>query len=254
MITGCTFPPATNYNPAADTEDYSCIYLFKANGQCHLFKDVQPEDIIDKSFTLSFSVAGNGWVFYHDYIPDFYLHTRENLFNIKNNVHYKNNDGPPGVYHGSTPKSFFIDVIFPADTDVLIEHINWVTEVLNQRSTDQMFSTLTHITIWNSYQYTGRIELSQLWESLQYKNIRRTKGEWSMNDFRDILKENAGDFLSDIFSNYSLDQTKVEPFPTWYGQAPLQDRWHCIRFEYDNTVSNTIMLHDVTVQALKQNR
>src|ERR1700757_4589572 len=124
MIAGCTFPAATNYNSAADADDYSCIYLFKANGKCHLFKDVVPDEIIDKSFTLSYSIIGNSWVFFHDYLPDFYVHTRENLYSIKENAHYKHHAGPPGVYYNpaTNPKSYFIDIIFAAGNDMLLEN------------------------------------------------------------------------------------------------------------------------------------
>ncbi len=256
MIAGCTFPAATNYNPLADADDYSCIYLFKANGQCHLFKDVVPTEIIDKSFTLSYSVAGNSWVFFHDYLPDYYIHTRENLYTIKDNVTFKHNSGLPGIYYSSAaePKPFFIDIVFASDVDILLEHINWITELLNAKSTDQQFSTLTHISAWNSYQHSRRIELSQIWADLKYTNIRKTKGEWSLNDFRDVLMENPGDFLNDIFHNYMLDPTKVEVNPTWYGQAPLQDKWFCIRFEFDNKSGDNLMLHDTSIQAIKQDR
>jgi hypothetical protein len=256
MIAGCTFPPAVNYNPAADAENYSCLYLFKANGQCHLFKDVIPEEIVDKSFTLSYSVKGNCWVFFHDYLPDFYIHTRENLYTLKDNVHFKHNSGPAGVYYNSadSPKPFFIDVIFAAGTDMLLESVGWISEFLNNAATDQTFSTLSHITIWNSTQHTGRITLSQIWEALGYHNIRKTKGQWNLDDFRDILMEAPGNFLQNIFHDYAIDSTKIDPAPVWYNQAPIQDKWFCVRFEFDNRQDAQIVLHDTTVEVLKQNR
>ena len=252
MIAGCTNPAAANYNPGADTENYSCFYLIKAQGDCHLFRDVT--GLVDKSFTLSYSVSGNGWVFFHDYLPDFYIHTRENLYSIKNNGMRKHHEGPYGIFDDEEPKPFFIDVIFNADSDMLLESISWITETLNAQDTDSMFNTLTHITIWNSYQHSGRITLSQIFESLEYNNIRRTKGEWSFNDFRDVLKENAGNFLTSIFNNYLVDITKVEPNPVWYEQMLLQDKWFCIRFEFDNSTNSKVVLHDTSIQVLKQDR
>jgi len=254
MAAGCTNPGAVNYNPAADPEDYSCLYLIKANGNCHLFRDVTPDNIIDKSFTLSYSVTGNGWVFFHDYLPDFYIHTRNKLYSIKDNKMRLHNEGPYGVFDGNTPKPFFIDIIFASDSDLLLESIAWITEVLNAERTEQHFNTLTHISIWNSYQHSGRITLSQVFENLEYNNIRKTKGEWSFNDFRDVLKEDPGDFLQSIFNNYQVDPAKIDPDPVWYNQMPLQDKWFCVRLEFDNIANNQIVLHDSSVQALKQDR
>lgn len=253
-VTGCTNPNATNYNAAADTENYSCQYLFKHDGQCHLFTDVQPDAIIDKSFTFSYSLRDESWVFFHDYIPDMYVHTREQLYTAFNNSLHKHNAGAPGVYYDGVAKPFFIDIIFSGAGDMLLESVLWVTEFLNTNDTDSYFATLSHIAIWNSYQHTGRIPLTQLWNSLGYDNTRRTKGQWSFNEFRDVLKENPGDFIQNIFKNYLLDATKVEPNSTWYSNAPMQDKWFCIRFEFDNSVNGKLIIHDTAAQVLKMNR
>lgn len=253
-VTGCTNPGAVNYNASADTENYSCKYLFKANGECHLFTDVQPVAIVDNSFTLSYSVKDESWVYAHDYIPDMYIHTRQQLFTTSVNNLYKHNDGPPGVYYDTTPKPFFIDVVFNAEQDILLECVLWVSEFLNSNKTDSSFVTLSHISIWNSTQHSGRIPIQQLWNGLGYDNARRTKGEWVFDDFRDILKENAGDFLKNIFNNYSLDTNKIDDNGTWYSKGLIQDKYIVIRFEFDNSVNGKLVLHDTAVQVIKTNR
>src|SRR5579872_4737514 len=186
---GCLNPQAVNYNSAATVDDFSCLYLIKNAGQCHLFKDVLPSAIEDKSFTLSYSMLGSSWVFFHDYFPDLYLHTHQYLYNIKDNIIYKHHEGAPGVYHSPTPNSFFIDVVFMTEIrrrlgmvgsdsfkesgDMILESVQWVTEVL-ENNTEQPFNTLTHISIWNSKQHTGRIPLDQVFKDLKYKQMRRT--------------------------------------------------------------------------------
>jgi len=253
-VVGCTNPGAVNYNGSADTENFSCKYLFKANDQCHLFTDVQPVDIVDRSFTLSYSAKDQSWVYHHDYAPDMYLHIREQLYTAHNNAIYKHNDGPAGVYYSTTPKSFFIDVVFTAEQDILLECVLWVSEFLNTNSTDSRFITLSHISIWNSTQHSGRVPVSQIWNSLGYDNARRTKGEWVFDDFRDALKENAGDFLTNIFNNFSVDPTKIDPTGTWYSNGLIEDKWITVRFEFDNSVSGKLVLHDTAAQVIKTNR
>lgn len=268
-MTGCLNPNAVNYNSASDAEDYSCLYLFKHNGTCHLFKDVLPDSIQDKSFTMSYSVLGSNWVFFHDYYPDMYIHTHTELYTLKDNSIYKHNDGAPGKYYNDIPSSFFIDLVFTTEVrrkmgqvssdvfkesgDMLLESVQWVTEFLANK-TDQTYKTLTHISIWNSMQHTGRISTTDAFENVQYKKKRRTQGAWSLNAFRDLLQANGSAFLLDLFNDYKLDTSQVPQNIPWYNKKTLQDQWFCIRFEFDNTSGQQLVLHDMIIQATKTDR
>jgi hypothetical protein len=271
MPTGCMNPNAVNYNNAATVEDYSCVYLIRDNNNnCQLFRDVLPDAIEDQSFTMSFSMLGNSWVFFHDYQPDMYIHTHQYLYNLKDGAVYKHHQGPPGVFYSTNPNSFFIDIVFVTEVrrrlgmvgsdyfresgDMLLEAVEWVTEVLND-DTDQPNQTLTHLSIWNSKQHSGRIPLAQVFTEIQYPNMRRTQGNWSMNNFRDLLQANGNSFLLDIFNNFMLDPNALPPNPLpWYLKKMIQDQWFCVRFEFDNTSGDTILLHDTIIQAIKTNR
>lgn len=260
MAAGCKNPTAVNFNLAATSDDYSCIYLFENQGTCYEFIDVQPDLFEDKSFTLSYSILGGCWVFFHDYAPDMYIHTRENVYALNNKqaMLYKMNAGPAGQYMNGTTESFFIDVIFKDGGDMLLETISWITEFLagSNVNTDQFFQTLTHIAVWNSYQHTGRLALTQIWEDLEYNNIRRTKGEWVFDKIRDslIFTDNAADFIMDIFNNYAIIQNQVNEYPSWTDQAPLEDKWFTVRFEFDNSINAKVVLHDIAAQVLKKDR
>lgn len=273
-MNGCLNPNAVNYNSSADFEDFSCLYLFKNQGNCHLFKDVLPTSIEDKSFTLSYSMLGNNWVFFHDYWADMYIHTHEQLYSLKNNTIYKHHDGPPGIYHydkpTDPPKPFFIDIIFKMEIhrkygqtvteefdeggDMLLESVQWVTEFL-ANNTEQVYSTLTHISIWNSSQHTGRIPLDDsTFINVQFAKKRRNQGAWSFNAFRDLLQSNGSSFLLDLFNDYKLDPLQVPAFIPWYNRKVLQDQWFCVRFEFDNTSGQQLLLHETVIQAIKTDR
>lgn len=268
-MNGCLNPNAVNYNSNATVEDFSCLYLFSNGNQCLLFKDVIPSQIEDKSFTLSYSMLGNSWVFFHDYYPDMYIHTHQYLYSLKDSQFFKHHEGPPGVYYDGIPKSFFIDLVFTSEVrrtlgmvtsdyfkasgDMILESVQWVTEFLDN-NTDQQYKTLTHISIWDSIQHTGRISLDQIFTDLQYKQMRRTQGNWSMNDFRDVLQSDGTPFLLDLFNNYQLDPTKVPPYTPWYNRKVIQDQWFTVRFEFDNTSGQQLLLHDMIIQALKTDR
>lgn len=249
-LAGCTQPSAANYNPNATVWDRSCDYLFRVGENCLLFKDVT--DVIDQSFTLSFSVEGNNWVFFHDFIPDFYFHTREKIFNVKNQEMFEHNSGDYGKYYEDAPKSFFIDVVFKAGEDAILETVNWISTVLDNR-TDNEWDTLTHISVWNSQQHSGRIPLEKLFQDLQYDDTRRTNGQWSFNNFRNALLTRGSAFLQSIFKDFNVNQNQIGDNP-WYEKDLLQDKYFVVRFEFDNSLNTNILIHDVKVQAIKSKR
>lgn len=260
MSLGCTQLSAANYDPNASTWDYTCFYVLKVNGVCYLFQDIVSR--VDKSFTLSFSMEGDNWVFFHDFIPDFYFHTREKLFNSRYIFQYTHNEGPYGYYHdqqfddGASVKPFFIDVIFNADEELILETVNWVSSVLEDSSdastVGSEWNTLTHISIWNSQQHTGRIALQDVFQDLQYDTSRNLNGEWSFNDFRNILVGRGFQFINDLFSDYSLRSGNSEK--AWYEQELIQDKYIVVRFEFDNIQQKQLLLHDTSIQAIKAKR
>jgi hypothetical protein len=270
MITGCTQLTAVNYNSTSQIWDHTCMYIFKIWDdqdlvyKCIWFRDVPQTELEDRSFTLSYSIEAKNWVFFHDYMPDFYFHTREKLYNLKNQQVYRNNEKEVyGQYH-HTPEEgggdsyiqhpFFIDVIFRSDTEFLLETINWITSVVEKdkdnHNQDLEWNTLSHITIWNSQQHTGKIALKDIFSSLQYETSRKTNGGWSMNDFRNILKDRGIQFLTDLFNDYKLDPSTADA-KAWYDKELIQDKYICVRFEYDNIQQKQVILHDTTIQAIK---
>lgn len=271
-IAGCMNPNAVNYNPNATIEDNSCIYLIKDNNDATCRKFTDYVNVQDKSFTLSYSIAGEAWVFFHDYMPDMFIHTRDKLFSSKSSKIFQHHQGAPGVYYDGVAKPFFIDIIFKynssyqeavesryndipfrTERDILVESIEWVTEYLDVNNQDQMFDTLTHISIWNATQHTGRIVLSEIFEDL-FAQTRRTKGKWSFNDFRNIVVSKGTQFLFDIFHNYALDVTQTDTSLPWYDKAQIQDKWICVRFEFDNVSGKKVILHETSITAQKTNR
>jgi hypothetical protein len=218
-----------------------------------MFRDLQADDAEDRSFTLSYSVPGGSWVFFHDYHPDFYFHTRDQLWNLKDNRVYKHHTGDPGQFHDADKKPFFIDIVFKSGEELLLESVNWVSEFLNADSADQLLGTISHISCWNSRQHSGRIALTQVFEKLQY-DARRLKGQWSFNNLRDILLSNGEQFLLSLFDDFELDQNQVDSAASWYTKQLMQDNWFCVRFEFDNSTPGTLVIHDTEIEALKTHR
>lgn len=254
MPAGCTNPKAINYNPAADSDDGTCVYLSKVGGICYQFADVPQNQLLNRSFTLSYSAEGSNWVFYHDYIPDYYIQTREKLYNLWNNRIFSHNTGPFGVYHDGQPKSFFIDAVFRSDSEMTLNTIEWISEVFNINGQPLEQKTLTHITIWNSFQCTGRIALADQYENLEFKNKRRTMAQWSFDNFRNELRERGIVFLQDLFNNFAVIPGSLDANKTWYERDLMEDEFFCVRLEFDNTENTSLILHDADISADKSYR
>jgi len=256
----CTNPAAVNYNPQATTDDGSCLYLNKVGGVCYAFQDVPPNEIEDKSFTLSWGVESDNWVFFHGYTPDYYLQIREKLYNLRGNRIYKNNQGLNGVYYDNTPQSFFIDVVFREIDEkkriaqLTLNAVLWLSTVLNADGSEAAFDTLTHITIWNSTQCTGRIALDQIFKDLSYDDMRNTQGYWNFNNFRDNVIQQGVSFLDDIFNNFAVNTEVVADVLPWFEEQLIEDNYVIVRFEFDNTSGKKIYLEDTQIDANKSYR
>lgn len=255
-LIGCTNPAAKNYDPEATTDDGSCVYLVEMNGECLEFGDAT-NSIEDKSFTLSFDTVDKEWSFFHDYFPDYYMHTRIGLYNILNSNIYKNNKGSRGLYHDrATPKPFFIDVLFAGKETITLNNVSWKSEVReggNVQADDNkpaLYSeTITAITIWNNYQCTGRVVLngSNL-ELMPMANSRNSEELWNFNDFRNIAKDNV-QFLENLFNDFKLIGSAVDTGLPWYKSSLMEGNYFIVRFEFVNNSDKQITLHEVDINA-----
>lgn len=254
MAAGCKNPRAVNFNPSANPDNYSCVYMIKHGENCHWFEDIVLEDAVDNSFTMSYSLFGKTWTFFHDYMPDMYIHTREKLFNASDSVLYEHHKNRPGRYHNQTAQHpFFIDVVFQNGFNLILEVVHWITEFLDVEGTDYIGKTLSHISIWNSHQHSGKIDLSTIGE-FKNKTARNTKGSWTLKDFRNILLSKNIKFVESLFNDYLLIEETANADQAWYKKELFTDKWFCVRFEFDNSTDNTVILHDTTIQALKSDK
>jgi len=224
----CTNITAVNYNT-----NEPCLYLDKIGSNCYAFEDAP---ITDKSFTLSYSIELQNWVFFHDVFPSMWFNSRRHLFSLQDNRFYKASAGVPGIFNGSVIKPFYIDLVFQYPTQQILDSVQWISDVVTAAGIRPEFETFTHVTVWNRYQCSGKIAVAGL--------AKLNKSIWAFNDFKDHLLDPAAVFLSDIFSDTRPNTVVVPADRPWFEQSNLTDSWFIVRLEYDNTTGNTIVLHE----------
>jgi YD repeat-containing protein len=201
----------------------------------------------DKNYTLSYSIETDNWVFFHDYVADYYLHSTNDLYSIKNNSIYLNSKGKKGVYYTDEIKPFFIDVVFRYEKEITLDAVMWTTEsIINylQNEVNTEFNTITHISIRTNHQHTGRIKLYK--NNWHDKNYSMKNGQFSFNSFKNIVKRKAYDLVTDIFTDLQLN-VNTELIDNWYDKDNLESNFFIVRFEYDNQKESLMILKEVGI-------
>lgn len=173
-----------NDNPYTDTgytvgwdNEYNRILFGKTNG-----------------FTLSYSLdlENGAWAFDHDYSPKSMFHTRQGLFSFDSTgkIFRHNSTTKRGVYYDDTIYPTSIIPVFndPKQITKYFYNIKWRSEVRNQMGGIQKDETLTQLFLFDSFQATDLVQLSNyIKPSLNSYNLRKTAQVWHFNKFRDLV-------------------------------------------------------------------
>lgn len=225
----------SGYNAAYD-EKYNRLLMSKKDGA--------------NSWTISYSPTKQGWISYHDYVPD-YIFTLVNsrLYSFSGNVLYQHNIGEFGTYYEGVTYPSIIDVVYnPAPAkDKLFSGIEWTTESYDSSGVLQVDDTIDYITIRNLDKCSGKVPVVRLDSVYAFysQNTRVINRSWFFNAFRDIAKQPG--FTLGFYSNFNLDATKLNSNTAWYNQQKFIDKFVTCRFEYSNSDNNRLLLLDNTV-------
>lgn len=216
-----------------------------------------------QAWTISFNPLKRTWTSYHDYVPYLYFTTSDGLlYSIDNNIFYINNpvnvnDLQKGRYYTA-----FAETIYPAFIDQvsndgeinkLFVEAEWVSEAYplltttGQVDTNLVYTdTFTHITLYSKDHCSGRITLNRItgYDTLYTTNLRNVDRTWYYNGIRDIAIPNQTGFLQGFYSNFQVDNTKLNTNTEWFDQRKFVDKYVIYRLEYDNINNNRILLVD----------
>lgn len=186
-------------------------------------------------FTISYSldIEGGGWVVDHDYHPNSMFHTREGLYSFKDNIIYKHNSRTKfGIYYDETIYPTFIVPVFndPKQLTKYTFNIKWRSEIRNSSGGIQTKETLTQLFLFNSFQATNLIDLTN-YDSVSFAhNLRKTAGVWNFNRFRDLVI----DPTKPIHNNYLPITGNLDLNKQFRYKRRFIDHYLLVNFMYDN--------------------
>jgi hypothetical protein len=201
----------------------------------------------ESSFTASFDLLKDEWVGCHDYIADFFVNTRQNLYSFKDTSLYVHGQGPYGNFYGTVYPSF-VDIIINTEPtkQKILSSVQWLSRVVKNGSV-RIDETITHITVWNDTFCTGRIEIApqtNLWE-YDNKNTRQINEGWSFNDLADRVKDHTSPIVDDIFADYRPISDNIDTTTAWFQNPEMRGKYFIVRLEYSNFEDKSVSLRQL---------
>ena len=259
---------STSVGPFIETQIYfntdnNLFYIGNDAGGLNLLSFNDPNYFENKSFTISFSMLSNTWVSFHSYLPFFYYSDQYNYFSSISNEIFKHNIiGSHQKFYG-TDYPYILETVSvsnPMTTrlweDITLETYARTWDPTNKDYYDVRWKTFNYITLYNSRQTTGELEMivkdtqadpedyyeQQTTNSNTSIVIDRKERDWHVNDFRDMrIDYTIPMFTKDwsaLSSSYPIDKviniTSIDPDKDWYNQESFRDKYLIIRLRFAN--------------------
>lgn len=227
---------------------------------------IENVETLNNSWTLSYSLKNKSWLFWHSYLPSFYMNIPEEFYswiNGNNNIWKHNKIGSYQTYYG-VKYPFIIEYVSMSDpiNTKTFEYIKLLTEAkkLNiefNEFVEERFVTFNKALFYNSRQCSGILNLlvkdinsdSTDYLLQQVQNlpgdsiiIDRNEKDWTINQLRDIRTDYTKPiFKSDINSiqdNYFIDkvvnESTIDFNKDWSELESFRDKYLVVRFIFDN--------------------
>lgn len=232
----------------------------------------------NKSFTMSYSfividtstnsLAGNriaGWLSYHSYMPNYYIHTQNNFYSAIANDNRVFKHGLEGSFQIFYDKfnPFIVEYVSSTSKlkdatfiDLVIQTIARKYNQTTKSYLDTRYVTFNKITTYNTRQCSGEISIvvkdtqpdtanylfQQVINEVGKVLATRRDRDWTLNNFKDYVDDYTQPIFSaswdDIKQSYFIDkvvnQSVVNYNKSWQELSYFTDKYVIIRLKFDN--------------------
>lgn len=228
----------------------------------------------NKSFTLSFSFHTNRWASWHSYLPNYYIHTQNNLYSFilgaDSKIWKHNQIGSYGIFYDRVA-GFQIEMTDTSPLDERItEDITVQCEARTWDSThkqfiDARFSFFNALIAYNSRQSSGYQQIiardtpqnPSNWYQQQIVNTvgqvlaARRGRNWNINNLRDYVNDYSLPLFTTLWlqrqSRYYIDKVVtdgvIDQAKVWYELKSFTDKYIVIRLIFDNFSNVNLILN-----------
>jgi len=228
-------------------------------------------ELLNNSWTISYSLKTNTWTSWHSYLPNIYINTPNKFFSWihgDNNI-WKHNVKDNYQHFYNNLKPFIIEYVSLSNPIVtrLWEHLLLLVEVKKYNNdfeqyvdiNDRFFNKLI---TYNSRQCSGLMnikvkntneEADYLYNQINNLNnneiiVDRNERNWTINNLRDIRTNyNEPIFISklnDLQQNYFIDKilntNSIDYNKDWTQLESFRDKYLVVRLIFDNFAQNSL--------------
>lgn len=232
----------------------------------------------DKSWTLSFSFHTASWISWHSYLPNYYIHSQNNMYSVNaddNRIWKHNMEGKYQTFYGVF-RPFMVEYVKLSEPlqDYITEDITIQTKARKWDTTrrqynDERFITFNKITVYNNSQCSGEQEMvikdtapnPQNWYQQQVNNaagkilITRKERNWNINELRDYVVDYSQPFFttawdaikSQYFIDKIADNSVISFFKPWNELQIFRDKYIVVRLKFD-TFDNVNLIMNYSLE------
>jgi len=231
-------------------------------------------EILNNSYTASFSLKHNHWVSWHSYLPSFYMFVQNKFYSWKHGLAniYKHNE--KGLYRTFYEEEapFIVEIV---DTNnLLLSKVNdgylFQTEAKKfdaetQEYYDDENVTFNKVLAYNTRQISGEKEMvvkasdfnylmEQLTNTTTQILVDRNERDWTINELRDYCSNNnvplfRKDLLSlqaDYFIDKVVNPDAINLDKDWTELASFRDKFLVVRLTYDASTDTKLIMNFIT--------
>jgi len=254
-----------NYNIAPYTQNFINNKIYLRNGEFQLFTSTNPAIIANDTWTvlslnnttyftksqwtISYYPEAQAWGSFYTFYPETIFNSNDSLYSTKGYKLYEHNKTVLPIFYQeqafelATMEASFADA---PDMEKLYKSVQFKTKAIkssNNTNSTEYLTTFDNYRAYNSYQASKKLALTNL------VSARNLEGYWSVNNFRDYFTHGLNMFLNswDLpFSSTNFGITKWQELKRFVGN------WFAIRFEYNNTKTETIEFNNATPPTIIQ--